>query len=248
MKKVKVEVKRGRTTSVLTLKWRAWCNIWLISWILCINGQRDTLGQDWRLPLTATVNFQHNQFMCSSIITICVLQSRQRIWRAMWFLSKKLRPRGRQVQLRHMEFKARCVGLAWDFLQVRLATNYVSLWLLNGNFFPFHMPHNIRKKNLKDRRYLADKSLWFYYKAAYSAQNHPYSPVWHSPLTRLCVMATSDTTTFLQQWCQNLTRNVSLAQLLIHLPEPATCATVMMQCKELLSPRHLLLMLYTTGH
>lgn len=79
MNKVKVEAKRGHTTSVLTLKWRAWCNIWLISWILCINGQRDTLGQDWRLPLTATVNFQHNQFMCSSIITICVQQSRQRI-------------------------------------------------------------------------------------------------------------------------------------------------------------------------
>lgn len=95
MNKVKVEAKRGRTTSALTLKWRAGCNIWLISWILCINGQRDTLGQDWRLPLTATVNFQHNQFMCSSIITICVLQSRQRIWGAMWFLSKKLRPRGR---------------------------------------------------------------------------------------------------------------------------------------------------------
>lgn len=30
-------------------------------------------GTGWRLPLTATVNFQHNQFMCSSIITICVL-------------------------------------------------------------------------------------------------------------------------------------------------------------------------------
>lgn len=29
-------------------------------------------GTGWRLPLTATVNFQHNQFMCSSIITICV--------------------------------------------------------------------------------------------------------------------------------------------------------------------------------
>lgn len=136
--KVKVEAKRGRTTSVLTLKWRAWCNIWLISWILCINGQRDTLGQDWRLPLTATVNFQHNQFMCSSIITICVQQSRQRIWGAMWFLSKKLRPRGRQVQLRHMEFKALCVGLAWDFLQVRLAANYVPLWLLDIFLFPPH--------------------------------------------------------------------------------------------------------------
>lgn len=31
-------------------------------------------GTGWRLPLTATVNFQHNQFMCSSIITICVPQ------------------------------------------------------------------------------------------------------------------------------------------------------------------------------
>lgn len=134
----KVEAKQGCTTSVLTLKWRTWYNIWLISWILCINGQRDTLGQDWRLPLTATVNFQHNQFMCSSIITICVLQSRQRIWGAMWSLSKKLRPRGRQVQVRHMEFKARCVGLAWDFLQVRLATNYVSVWLLDGCFFAPH--------------------------------------------------------------------------------------------------------------
>lgn len=29
-------------------------------------------GTGWRLPLTATVNFQHNQFMCSAIITICV--------------------------------------------------------------------------------------------------------------------------------------------------------------------------------
>lgn len=35
---------------------------------------RGHTGTGWRLPLTATVNFQHNQFMCSSIITICVLQ------------------------------------------------------------------------------------------------------------------------------------------------------------------------------
>ena len=86
--KVKSRSEGPRTTSVLTLKWRVRHNIWLISWILCISGQRDTLGQVWRLPLTATVNFQHNQFMCSSIITICVLQRRQRFGGATWFLSK----------------------------------------------------------------------------------------------------------------------------------------------------------------
>lgn len=34
------------TTFVLTLKGAAHCaNIWSISWILCISGHRDTLGQ-----------------------------------------------------------------------------------------------------------------------------------------------------------------------------------------------------------
>lgn len=58
-------------------------------------------GTGWRLPLTATVNFQHNQFMCSSIITICVLNEdgseEQR------GSSQRLKPGGRQVQLCHME-------------------------------------------------------------------------------------------------------------------------------------------------
>lgn len=75
-KQSKMRSKDRHSTSALTLKWRARRNIWFISWILCISGQRHTLGQVWRLTLTATVNFQHNQFMWSSIITICVLQRR----------------------------------------------------------------------------------------------------------------------------------------------------------------------------
>ncbi len=86
-KQSKMRNKNCHSTSALTLKWRARCNIWFISWILCISGQRDTLGQVWRLPLTATVNFQHNQFMWSSIITICVLQWRLNFWGTTHFFS-----------------------------------------------------------------------------------------------------------------------------------------------------------------
>ncbi|TNN80215.1 hypothetical protein EYF80_009540 [Liparis tanakae] len=46
-----MEIREPPTTFALTLKGTAHCaNIWSISWILCISGHRDTLGQEEDSP------------------------------------------------------------------------------------------------------------------------------------------------------------------------------------------------------